>query len=194
MTLDDIKKHPLFPFTQFQTDDAAFLMLELFWTQLAQEALGPELAATAIPLMEADQEDGNPILFFRLPKPARAIRVVLTFNDDLLPLPQDRTPENPYVYYRPIEFFPDQAPLSFDQYPPETIDAMLIFCDMTVSSIFPIAMAMMRDFCIERLALGDVETRADQYCKQIGYPDPVEEKAYWAMHPLPDESGVEDDN
>jgi hypothetical protein len=194
MTLDDIKKHPLFPFVKFQTDDAAFLMLELFWTQLAQEALGPDLAATAVPLMEADQKDGNPILFFRLPNPARAIRVVLTFNDDDLPMPQNRTPENPYVYHRPIEFFPDKAPLSFDRYPPETVDAMLIFCDMNAPDVFPIVTAMMRDFFIEGLAMSDIEARADQYCKQIGYPDPIEEKAYWAMHPVPDEGDVENGN
>lgn len=191
MTLDDIKKHPLFPFTQFQKDDAAFLLLELFWTQLAQEALGRELAATAVPLMEADQEEGNPILFFRLPSPARAIRVVLTFNDDDLPMPQNRTPENPYVYYRPAAFFPDKAPLSFDSYPPETVDAMVIFCDMTAPDVFPIVSAMIQDFCIGGLAMHDIEARADHYCRQIGYPDPIEEKAYWAMHPLPDDDGVE---
>ena len=193
MTLDEIKKHPLFPFEQFRTNDAAFLMLELFWTQLAQEVLGAKLSATAVPLMEADQEDGNPVLFFRLPDLALAIRVVLTFNDDNLPMPNERTADNPYVYFRPVEFFPEKAPLSFDSYPPETINGMLIFCDMNAPDVFPVITAMMREFCLEGLAMKDIEARADQYCLQIGYPDRVEEKAYWAKHPLPDEDAVKDD-
>lgn len=183
MTLDQIKKHPLYPFLQYQTDDAAFLMLELFWTQLAKEAIGEDLAETAIPLMEAQQSDGNPILFFRLPEPARAVRVVLQSNQDGLPLASELAEGAPPVCYRSVAFFPDQAPLSFDTYPPEKIDALLVFCDMENDAALSCVMGMIRDFLVDGLGVDDIETRSEVYYSQLGYPDPAYEAAYWAAHP-----------
>lgn len=190
MTLDEFIQHPLYPFLKFRTDDAEFLLPELFWTQLAREALGEELAATAVPLMEADQADGNPILLSRLSHITRAVRVVLTRNEYSLSMPRDVTPENPFTYYRPVQFAGDTSPMSFDGSSTQDNDALLISCDMNLPEVCPIVMAMIRDFCVDQLDPAEVDARADAYCMRLGYPDPRDAAAYWAAHPLFDDDDV----
>ena len=59
MELNQILRHPLFPFADFRTDDASFPMQELYWAALAREALGKEVSALAVPLQETDRDTGN---------------------------------------------------------------------------------------------------------------------------------------
>lgn len=89
MTLDEILRHPLFPFADFRTNDASFLMLELYWAAVAQQALGPEVSARVAPLMETDRDPenwGDPVMLdFWLPDIRRGARVLLLENTRDLP-------------------------------------------------------------------------------------------------------------
>ena len=76
----EIEAHPLYPFGDFRTNEASFLLLELYWPAVLAEALGPEWAAQAVPLGEADRDTagfGTPVLcHFWLPRRGRGVRVL----------------------------------------------------------------------------------------------------------------------
>lgn len=83
MDLEEIKRHPNFPFRNFLTDDLEFLMLELYWAELFRSALPRGSIDGWKPYFPADREDGNPILFVinRSVTPPRMLRVIVRFND-----------------------------------------------------------------------------------------------------------------
>ena len=89
MTLDDIRRHPHYPFADFQGNDLSFLMLELYWVELFAHALAQAGgdAGHWQPQAPADREDGNPILQLinRQLQPPRVLRVVQRFNTEHLP-------------------------------------------------------------------------------------------------------------
>lgn len=74
---------PGFPFSRFRTNEADFLLLELYWPAVIREAIGPEASALAVPLAEADQDVdtfGTPVLLsFWIPRIGRGLRVL--YND-----------------------------------------------------------------------------------------------------------------
>lgn len=193
MTLDEIKQHPSYPFLDFATNDASFLLLELFWTQVAREALGEDLSASAVPLMQAQQEDGNPILFFRLPDLegglGRAARVILKTNEAEQPALSDATRPNKFDYYRPVDFLADSSPARFDVYSEQRIDALLINYDMAFDAIAAVT-DMLRAFFIECMDLAQIEPRALAHYAAMGAPDVREEAAYWAGLPEEDDDAL----
>jgi len=87
MTLEDIKKHPNYPFKKLRDNNVEFLMLELYWAELFKEALKDEAFDSWVAEFPADPEDGNPILYVvnRKVNPPRMLRVTQRFNDECLP-------------------------------------------------------------------------------------------------------------
>ncbi|MBL3576125.1 hypothetical protein JMK10_17610 [Rhodovulum sulfidophilum] len=90
MDLVQILEHPLFPFSDFRTNDASFLMLELYWAAVAREALGDDVAARVEPLQETDRDTenwGDPLMLdFWIPDLRRGAKVELLENTEGLPL------------------------------------------------------------------------------------------------------------
>lgn len=94
MKRQELEALPNYPFRDFRTNDASFLLLELYWPAVISEALGPEASALVIPLADADQDIhsfGCPMLMgFWIPKIGRGLRVL--YNDP----PEDIThPHSP---------------------------------------------------------------------------------------------------
>lgn len=87
VTLDEIKRHPSFPFRNFRTDDLDFLMLELYWAELFREAIPQAAHGVWKPAQPADRDEGNPILSVinRDITPPRKLRTIIRFNDEGLP-------------------------------------------------------------------------------------------------------------
>lgn len=96
MELSQILRHPLFPFADFRTSDASFLMLELYWAALAREALGEEVPALAVPLQATDRDTeywGDPLMIdFWIPGQRRGAKVMLAESTEGLPACRDMKP------------------------------------------------------------------------------------------------------
>lgn len=195
MQLKDFAAHPLYPFTDFATNEASFLMCELLWTAIAREALAGAPDMQIVPLMEA-QPDGNPILFFRTenaPQGDRAIRVLLIDNPDGLPVPvPGQTVALPY--HRPLDIWADHAARNYTAYDPKSqIDAALIYFDMAHPELIPTVIAAIQQFLVVRISVAALEEYAAEMCRQLGYADPALEAAYWdGQLGLEDEDGADD--
>jgi len=87
MTLEEIKKHPNYPFKNFRKDNIEFLMLELYWAELFKDSLKEDAAGLWVTELPADREEGNPMLFVvnREVNPPRIVRVIQRFNDERFP-------------------------------------------------------------------------------------------------------------
>jgi hypothetical protein len=79
MTRTELEAHPSFPFSDFRTSTASFLLLELYWPAVLRPVLGA-LADEVVPLGEADQDVdgfGTPnLLYFWLPRRGRGLRLM----------------------------------------------------------------------------------------------------------------------
>lgn len=82
-TLDDIRRHPQFPFLAWKEDDISFLMLELYWAELVRVILGDEMA-NYTPLWDTER-DGNPILTITNLTARRGLRLVMIENEENKP-------------------------------------------------------------------------------------------------------------
>lgn len=93
MELDQILRHPLFPFADFRTNDTSFLLLGLYWAAVAKEALGKEVSLLAAPLQAPDQDQenwGDPLMLdFWIPVQRRGAKVILAENTGNLPACRD---------------------------------------------------------------------------------------------------------
>ena len=56
MKISELKTHPLFPFMDFRENDESFLLLKSFWTTVAKDALGEELASKYVPIQDCDRD------------------------------------------------------------------------------------------------------------------------------------------
>lgn len=108
MQRSEIEGHPSFPFNDFRTNDASFLLLDLYWPAVLSQALGDE-AADVVPLGESDQDVdhyGTPnLLHFWLPKRGRGVRLML--NDPPDPdgeFPHSKLFASAEMYERPVEW------------------------------------------------------------------------------------------
>ena len=88
-TLDDIRRHPAFPFAGWQEDDLQFLMLEMYWAERVRGLLGEDLSGFS-PQFDTDR-DGNPILTVTNLETLRGLRLVVIENDEDKPVYPDAT-------------------------------------------------------------------------------------------------------
>jgi len=82
MKLDQILCHPLFPFTDFRTNDNSFLMLDRYWEAVARQALGEAVSVQCVQLQAADQDKenwGDPLMLdFWIPGQRRGAKQTAT--------------------------------------------------------------------------------------------------------------------
>jgi hypothetical protein len=102
-TLDDIRRHPKFPFDAWQTDDVSFLMLELYWAELVRVILGDEMA-NYLPLWDTER-DGNPILTITNQTARRGLRLIMIENEENKPPYPEKT--GPSAFYSLYPFTSD---------------------------------------------------------------------------------------
>jgi hypothetical protein len=167
MTRQELEAHPSFPFNDFRSNVASFLLLELYWPAVLSEALGAELSSQAVPLAVADRDldaFGTPVLLSAwFPRRGRGIRVL--FNDPPDPWPADMPePAPPHsrlflsasVATRPEPWdFPDGGQLAA---PVRSMEELVAIADTDIAVADAVAQAA-RVFLTTDIALDDMARR-----------------------------------
>jgi hypothetical protein len=99
-TLDDIRRHPKFPFDAWQTDDISFLMLELYWAELVRVILGDEMVNYTA--LWDTERDGNPILTITNQTARRGLRLIMLENEEKKPPYPEKTGPDAFYCLHPF--------------------------------------------------------------------------------------------
>lgn len=178
MELSQILRHPLFPFADFRTNDASFLMLELYWAALAREALGEEVSALAVPLQatERDTENwGDPLMIdFWIPDRRRGAKVTLLENTEGLPACRD-TPDK-FDCFPSIVIYMSRRGITG---PYDEIDQICFRADMGEVARSTVAQ-FMNAFLVQNADVDEIEPQYYDFCTRTGEgPSREELQAYY---------------
>lgn len=174
MTLDELKRHPYYPFRNFQTDDLAFLLLELYWTALFRRILeekkkGEQWVGPWVPRSPADREDGNPIfsVIDRSVSVPRALRIVQRFNTqglaelDLGTLSPIRFTGDAYV-----AFVPGLTYGATDDDGSTPMEELLISSDVS-EPCERLNHRLIEKWCVERVSVEEMQKMVDAYWESV---------------------------
>lgn len=166
MELDQILSHPLFPFADFRTNDASFLMLELYWAAVARDALGSEVSALVDPLQvtEQDKENwGDPLMLdFWIPNQRRGARVTLSENDENLPACRDVLDK--LNCFASIVVYTTRRGITG---PDDEIDQICFRADMSEVAR-SVVMQFMKAFLVQGVEVDEVEPNYYDFCVRTG--------------------------
>lgn len=182
LSVNDYKKHPLFPFADFRTNDASFLLLELFWTQVAREALGEELSQQCVSLQACERDDGeepfyDPLMIdFWIPDMRRGAKVTLNENYESLP---HCTPEmkgdQRFKCYGSYLFYGQYRGVTG---PDDEIEQIVFASDLTDDAITFVQQGL-RQFFIEKISLEEIDRQQKEYSKKMNFPTEKEWENYY---------------
>ncbi|WP_394196597.1 hypothetical protein [Litoreibacter albidus] len=162
-TLDDIRRHPAFPFPAWPNDDHQFLMLELYWAERVRELLGEDLSGYA-PLFDTDR-DGNPILTLTNTQQARGLRLVVLENENAKPVyPDSKGPDAFYGLYG----FTNKGRLPDGTTQVDEL-VLLVHLDERYAKHFD---SFVKWHCVENLPMSEMERRLQEYETEIGQSSP----------------------
>lgn len=162
-SLDEIRRHPAFPFPNWEEDDFQFLMLELYWAERVRALLGDDLAGYR-PAFDTER-DGNPILTLTNMESRRGLRLVVIENDEGKPPYPDAT--GPGAFY-PLYGFMNQGRLPDGETKVDEL-VLLVALDERFAQYVDLLVTW---FCKENLTPSQMEDRLQQYEKQLGQSDP----------------------
>lgn len=163
-SLDDIRRHPNFPFDAWQQEDVSFLMLELFWAERVRLILGDEMA-NYVPLFDTER-DGNPILTLTNQVARRGLRLVVLENEeDKPPYPKKSGPEAFYSLYAYMNI----GRLSEDDTPVDEL-VMLVRVDDRYNSYFE---ALLRQHCCDYASTEQMEDSIATYEAKFSMGNPA---------------------
>jgi len=190
MKLKDFKNHPLFPFSDFRENDAAFQLLIDFWQQLVKESLGEELFPKCETLQNYERDNGpepfyNPVMFdFWVPALNRGARITLTENFNNYPLLADAKGDErfsayyPFVYYVNYRRLPDNS---------KDIEQIVLCSDMSDSSLQS-TQKKLREFLIDQISVKEIEEMINNEIRDmLNYPTEEEWDAYYERLPEEDD-------
>ncbi len=177
MKLDQILRHALFPFADFRTNDASFLMLELYWATVAREALGERVSALVVPLQAADQDKGNwgdPLMLdFWIPGQRRGAKVVLAENTEHLPACRDVSDK--LNCFLSILIYTSRRGITS---PDDEIDQICFRADMSEVARSAV-MEFMKAFLVHGIDVDQVEPNYYDFCTRTGEgPSRLQLQAY----------------
>ena len=179
MKISEFKTHPLFPFMDFRENDASFLLLELFWTVVAKDALGEELTSKCVPLQDCERDIErfyNPVMLdFWIPEMRRGARVTLMENPDNRPYMADAVGDERFTAYLPFSFHNNVRSVSS---PDDEIDQILIHADMSPEAIDCVSNGI-KLFLVDKISKDDVLNLWMQYMEENNFPSFKEEEEYY---------------
>ncbi len=174
MELDQIVAHPLFPFADFRTNDASFLLLELYWAAVAQRALGPA-AAQVVPLMAADRDPegwGDPVMLdVWMPDRRRGAKVLLAENP--AGRPACREAADKFACFPSIIVYTQARGI---EGPDDEIDQICFCADMSEVAR-GVVLQLLDAFLLRGVPVEGIEPWFDDFCRRTGEGPTREAKA-----------------
>ena len=183
MNLNELKRHPYYPFLDFETNALSFLLLELYWAELFRDVV--TASGTRPPpsnwlsWFPAYFPDGNPIFHVidRSCTPPRTLRIIQRFNERNL---QAFDYENPVlIRYKAgayVPFVPDLTYGSTDEDAVTPIEELLISSEIT-----PACERLNREFiamwCVERVSVEAMQQQLKVYWDFVG-PYLIDERVF----------------
>jgi hypothetical protein len=165
-SLDDIRRHPKFPFDAWQEDDVSFLMLELYWAELVRVILGDEMVNYA-PLWDTER-DGNPILAITNQTARRGLRLIMIANEDNKPLYPNKTGQDAFYALQP---FTNMGRLPDGETPVYEL-VMVVSLDDRYTSYFEY---LVRLHCCDYASIEQMEEAIAAYEAKFSMADPTDE-------------------
>lgn len=166
MTLEELTRHALYPFQDFRENDASFLLLELYWTLIVEEALAPWPDLQLEPLQAADQDRdhwGNPtMLRFWAPALRRSVRILLLENEENLPLCRELQEKFNCFPFITLEFERKGITDPFDE-----VDQLRFRADVSSVSMEAVLWGI-RYFIGEEASIESMEDAWDRYLVESG--------------------------
>ena len=190
MKLTDFKNHPLFPFSDFRENDAAFQLLIDFWQQLVKESLGEELFPKCVPLQDYERDNGpepfyNPVMFdFWVPSLNRGVRITLTENFNNFPLLADAKGDKRFSAYYPFVSYVNYRRLPDNS---KDIEQIVLCSDMSNSSL-EATQGKLREFLVDQISVDAIEEMIKNEIRDMpNYPTEEEWDAYYERLPEEDD-------
>jgi len=169
VTLDQIKRHPYYPFRDFRTNDLSFLMLELYWAELFRTVLTEsgdyEAIEKWIPQAPADRQDSNPILDLmdRSTSRLRELRIIQRFNTEDLP---ELDLDNPApIHFSEDAYVPFAPGLTYgatDEDGSTPVDELVISSDIS-EACERLNREFIKKWCVDRVSVEAMQQALDDY-------------------------------
>jgi hypothetical protein len=168
--LEEIKRHPYYPFRDFRTNDLSFLLLELYWAELFQTIVSSHDPKKQIhtpwnPKSAADRNDGNPIFHVinRTLAPSRVLRIIQRFNTEKLP---EFDPDHPVpVRFKQDAYVPFVPGLTFgatDDDGTTPIEELVISSDIS-NACERLNRQMITNWCVEAISAVEMQKSINNY-------------------------------
>lgn len=164
LTLNDLRKHPKFPFNAWQEDDVSFLMLQRYWAELVRVMLGDEMA-NYTPLWETAR-DANPILTITNQTARRGLRLIMIENEEDKPAYPEKV--GPGAFYSLYPFMNDSF-LPDGQTPVWEL-GMFLKLDERYASYFE---HLVRLHCCDYVSVEQMEKEIANYEAKFSMTDPM---------------------
>ncbi|GEM_PF-6029886 len=158
MNLEQLRKHPSFPFIHFEENDLEFLLLEMFWIELFRSCFNnPEELAHWKSLYPAER-DASPVLVMANDITNRAIHVQLRVNEDNSPIYTAQASAEANCFL-PFDLWLDEL---FESTGEKRYSGLVISTDMSAQALSFAEKAMTR-FCRDLFSAEKTQEMIDQY-------------------------------
>jgi len=161
-TLEQIKSHPSFPFSDLENNSLSFLMLELYWSQLFSEKMKDE-GKNWSSLIEAEM-DGNPILCVTSLSQKRQLKIIQKTNEEHKPVYPLLKGEG--VYY-PLQAWLNNS-RTFDGN--TVLNELVLFSDLSLHAEKEV-LKLIQLHCIDLAGITIVERAIQGYENRVDMPD-----------------------
>lgn len=175
MNLDELKRHPYYPFRNFRANDLEFLLLELYWAELFKEiveTLPEQNRYQWTPQAPADRTDGNPIfnIIDRSKSPVRSLRIIQRFNTEGLPeLDLEKPAPVQFTTDAYVPFVPGLTYGATDEDGATQIEELVISSDIS-SACERLNRTFINQWCVQRIIVPSMQQALNDYWKMVqGY-------------------------
>jgi len=157
-----LKRHRLFPFSDYQADDEQYMLLEMYWTYLFKAATHGNINRSWGAWNPPDPtHEGNPIFSAKNEAEGRAVRVIQH--------PESFAPGTPMPKgYFPFQAFLSYAPEDLTKFELQILELCFI-ADLSLESENR-CRQFWRFFCIDRLSEAEMEQKIRQFEISVGMP------------------------
>lgn len=173
MTLDQLKRHPLFPFRDFPSNDLSFLLLELYWAELFRDVLaqagGDAGISNWIPQTPAQRADANPVLHLtdQSAAPFRELRIIQRFNLANLPeLDLDHPSPVRFTGDAYVPFVPDLTAGAVAADGETPVEELVISSDIS-EACERLNRQLIVKWCVSRASVEEMREALNQYWEMV---------------------------